>query len=135
RRLGWVPAKGGLVPNAVPPPARRVRFALLALTGALLLGAPATAGAQVVTQIAADPFTNPSSQHKTIVEPDTFSFGSSIVVAAQSGRFFDGGSSGVAFATTTNNGASWTSGVLPGVTKYTGGIYDRVSDAAVAYDA
>ena len=46
------------------------------------------AGANVaVTIIAVDPFTNSTSQHKTIVEPDTFSFGSTIVAAAQWGRF------------------------------------------------
>ncbi len=35
-----------------------------------------------------------------------------------------------------NNGATWTSGLLPGLTKYTGGgTFDRATDPAVAYDA
>jgi hypothetical protein len=117
-------------------PLRR-RFSLaVALGGALALVSPAVANAQL-TQIASDPFTNTTSQHKTIVEPDTYSSGSTIVAAAQSGRFFDGGASDIGFATSTNNGTSWTSGTLPGITKYTAvaGPYDRVSDPAVAYDA
>jgi hypothetical protein len=82
-----------------------------------------------------DPFSNTTSQHKTVVEPDTYSFGSTIVATAQEGRFFNGGASDIGFATSTNNGTSWTSGALPGITKFNGGIYDRVSDPAVAYDA
>ena len=33
-----------------------------------------------------------------------------------SAAFFDGGASDIGFATSTNNGASWTSGTLPGIT-------------------
>jgi hypothetical protein len=88
-----------------------------------------------LTRIAVDPFLNATSQHQTIVEPDTYSYGSTIVATAQFGRFFDGGASDIGFATSTNNGASWTSGTLPGITTYVGGPYDRVSDPVVAYDA
>jgi hypothetical protein len=108
----------------------------VALAGALVLISPVGANANVaLTRILVDDFTNPASQHKTIVEPDTFSFGSTIVAAAQVGRIFDGGAADIGFATSTNNGTSWTSGRLPGITKYAGGTYDRVSDPAVAYDA
>jgi hypothetical protein len=118
-----------------PSPRRRLSCAL-ALAGAIALASPLVASANAaLQQIAVDPFTNATSQHKTIVEPDTFSFGSTIVAAAQSGRFFDGGASGIGFATSTNNGASWTSGVLPGITTFAGGSYNRVSDPSVAYDA
>ena len=88
-------------------------------------------------QISSDTFTNSDSQHATQVEPDTFSFGATVVAAFQSGRYFDGGASGIAFATSRNNGASWTSGVLPEVTIHNNppGPYDRVSDPSVAYDA
>ncbi|MGB2953680.1 MAG: hypothetical protein WBB74_09880, partial [Gaiellaceae bacterium] len=89
-----------------------------------------------LTQLSADPFTNTSSQHRTEVEPDTFAFGSTIVTAFQVGRTFDGGSSDIGWATSANGGGSWTSGFLPGVTKYQGsGPYDRASDPSVAYDA
>ena len=102
---------------------------------ALLAAGPATANV-AVTQISADPFTNASSQHATEVEPDTFAHGKTILAATQAGRFFDGGASDLAWAISKDAGATWTNGVLPGVTKYQGGgPYDRVSDPSVAYDA
>ena len=87
-------------------------------------------------RISTDPFTNPTSQHRTEVEPDTFSFGSTIVSTFQSGRFFDGGTSAIGWATSTDGGSHWTEGSLPGITKFRGaGPYDRASDPSVAYDA
>ena len=86
-------------------------------------------------QISTDPFTNTSSQHQAQVEPDTFAYGSTIVSAFQSSRFFDGGSSDIGWATSTDGGGSWTNGFLPGTTVYASGSFDRVSDPAVAYDA
>jgi hypothetical protein len=88
-------------------------------------------------QISSDPYTNPDSQHATQVEPDTFAFGSTIVAAFQSGRFFDGGASNIGFATSHNGGASWTPGFLPSTTVNStpAGPYARVSDPAVTYDA
>jgi hypothetical protein len=86
--------------------------------------------------LSADTFTNTSSQHRAQVEPDSFSFGSTIVAAFQSGRFKDGGSSDIGFATSTNSGADWTSGFLPSLTKYFAyGPFDRATDPSVAYDA
>jgi hypothetical protein len=106
------------------------------LAGAVVVALPAAANANVpVTRIATDPFTAPPGQHATIVEPDTFSFGSTIVAPAQMGRIFDGGATVNGFATSTNNGGSWTSGALPGLTTATGGTYDRATDPSVAYDA
>jgi len=90
-----------------------------------------------LTQISSDPFTNPTSNHRTEVEPDTFSFGSTVVSTFQVGRFFNGGSSDIGFATSTNNGAHFTNGVLPGLTFQVdpSSPYERVSDASVAFDA
>src|SRR5439155_24366623 len=116
--------------------ARRRLELSLGLVGTATLVVTMVASANVaLTQIATDPFTNATSQHQTIVEPDTYAFGSTIVAAAQLGRFFDGGSSDIGFATSTNNGTSWTSGALPGITVFAGGPYARVSDPSVAYDA
>src|SRR5256714_12721714 len=120
------------------PRPSRGRFALVFGTvaaAALVLSVAASAVIPVV-KIATDPFTNSTSQHKTIVEPDSYSFGSTIVAAAQFGRFFDGGASDIGWATSTNNGTSWTSGVLPGITGFTNpaGPYARVSDPSVAFD-
>jgi hypothetical protein len=118
-----------------------VRRLLLPLTvpvalGSLILGGGTASANVALTQVSSDPFTNSTSQHRTQVEPDTFAYGSTIVSAFQTGRFNDGGASDTCFATSTNGGSTWTQGCLPGVTKFQGGgPYDRVSDAAVAYDA
>jgi hypothetical protein len=96
-----------------------------------------TFAAVSIVQISSDPYTNTTSQHQTQVEPDTFSFGSTIVSAFQSGRFTDGGSSNIGWATSTNSGSSWTNGFLPGITQIVNPAnpYNRVSDPTVAYDA
>jgi hypothetical protein len=88
-------------------------------------------------KISSDPFTNTTSNHKTEVEPDTFAFGNTIVSAFQQGRFFDGGGSGIGFANSTDGGAHWVHGSLPGVTVNSTppGPYARASDASVAFDA
>src|SRR5258707_6027007 len=99
-------------------------------------------GSAATTHISTDPFTqatchaSATTNHSTEVEPDTFSNGSTIVAAFQVGRVYDGGGCAIGFATSTDNGATWTSGLLPGITKYAGGgPNDRATDAAVAYDA
>src|SRR3954469_16155612 len=119
----------------------RGRFFVLgvALTAALAFASAAQAA---VPHISSDPFTqatckaSTTTNHNTVVEPDSVSGWSTIVAAYQVGRIFDGGACAVGFSTSTNNGASWTSGLLPGITKYAGaGRNDRATDAAVAFDA
>src|SRR4051794_35555074 len=111
------------------------------LTAALAL-APAAEAA--VMPITTDPFTqatckaSSTTNHQTLVEPDSFANGSTIVAAYQVGRIFDGGACAIGFATSTNNGATWTKGLLPGMTKWTAGARgpnDRATDASLAYDA
>ena len=122
---------------AQTPRKRRFFLALaLAAVGALTLTLVASANV-VVTIIATDPFTNATSQHATIVEPDTYSSGSTIVAAAQWGRFTNGGASDIGVSVSTNNGTSWTAQALPGITGFTSppGPYARVSDPSVAFDA
>jgi hypothetical protein len=110
-------------------------LAVFAVLG-LILSAGAAVANVTVTRVSTDPFTNSTSQHATEVEPDTFAFGNIIVSAFQAGRFFDGGASDIGFATSTDGGATWTAGFLPGITKFLGGgPFDRVSDPAVAFDA
>src|SRR6266576_5972286 len=100
----------------------------------VVVGVVLLAGCNV--RLSTDPFTNTTSQHRTQVEPDSFAFGSTIVSAFQSGRFFDGGSSDIGWATSSDNGSNFSQGFLPGITKYEGnGPHDRVSDPSVAYDA
>lgn len=114
-------------------PAFIVSVLLTLLSTGLVFASPAT----TTTQLSSDPYTNDTSQHQTEVEPDTFSSGSTIVAAFQVGRFNDGGSSNIGWATSTNDGGSWTNGFLPGTTVFASppGTYDRSSDPTVAYDA
>jgi BNR repeat-like domain len=91
-------------------------------------------GVATLTSLSSDPYTNSSSQHATEVEPDTFASGSTIVSAFQVGRFFDGGATNIGWARSTDAGATWTKGFLPGITTAAGGSFARVSDPSVAYD-
>src|SRR6185503_21307126 len=90
------------------------------------LASPADVGAATV-HISTDPFTqatchgSSTTNHHTEVEPDTFSNGSTIVATFQVGRIFDGGACAIGFATSQNNGATWSNGLLPGITKWFGG--------------
>ena len=111
------------------------RAVLAGITVALVMAATATGGSVVATPISSDPYTNQSSQHRTQVEPDSFGFGNTVVATFQTGRFnAGGGSSNIGWATTTNAGRTWTTGMLPGTTIYQGGPWSRISDPAVAYD-
>jgi hypothetical protein len=117
------------------------RAGALSFAFVALLAVPAAAGATVL-QVSSDPFTqatcaaSSTTNHHAEVEPDTFVNGSTIVAAFQVGRIYNGGACATGFATSTNNGASWTSGLLPGITKYAGsGPNDRATDPSVAYDA
>jgi len=88
-----------------------------------------------LTQISSDPFADTDAQHATQVEPDTFAQGTTIVSAFQTGRVSGGGSSDIGWATSTDSGATWTHGFLPGITvNQGGGAFHQASDAAVAFD-
>ncbi len=111
----------------------------VAIGAALALSAAAFANGSAVDKIkkvSKDPYKNTSSYHKTQVEPDTFAFGSTIVSVFQTGRFTDGGSSNIGWATSKDNGATWKHGFMPKTTVYASppGPWDRISDPAVAYD-
>jgi hypothetical protein len=117
---------------------RLVRTAAVLLPAAVaaVLFTAANAYANVaLTQVSSDPYADTQAQHRTEVEPDTFSSGSTIVSAFQVGRVFGGGASNIGFATSSDGGTTWTRGFLPGITTVGGGVYTRASDAAVAFDA
>jgi hypothetical protein len=103
--------------------------AVLSLAGTALAAVPKT-------RISEDPYTNTDSYHQTQVEPDSYSFGSTIVATFQTGRFSNGGSNDLGWATSTDNGGTWTHGFLPGTTVYATppGPWARISDPAVAFD-
>ncbi|MEO8726087.1 MAG: sialidase family protein, partial [Acidobacteriaceae bacterium] len=54
--------------------------------------------------------------------------------AFQVGRIYGGGAADIGFATSTDGGTSWTSGLLSGITSPTGGPYRAASDAVVVFD-
>jgi hypothetical protein len=89
-----------------------------------------------LVKISSDSFHNSASQHKTEVEPDTYSWGSTMMAAFQVARIFGGGGADLGFAITTDGGKSWTQGYLPGLTdNYKGGTFSAASDASVVYCA
>ena len=109
----------------------------LLLCALLLAVPPGIAHAAVAAQpIFHDPLTGTPGQHATAVEPDSFAFGTTVVAAFQVGRTTTGGAAAIGWATSTDGGRAWRSGLLPGLTPYAAvaGPYSRVSDPAVAYD-
>src|SRR2546423_850923 len=114
------------------------RFGVVAVSvvTAALVATPSAYANVALTQVSSDPFNDAQAQHQTEVEPDTFAFGNTIVSAFQSGRVFGGGSSNIGFATSTDGGATWTRGFLPGITPNgsPAGGYGQVSGPSVAFD-
>ena len=105
------------------------RAVLAGIAVALVTAAAAAGGSVVATPISSDPYRTQSSQHRTQVEPDSFGYGNTVVATFQTGRFnVGGGSSNIGWATTTNAGRTWTTGMLPGTTVYEGGPWSRISD-------
>jgi len=89
-----------------------------------------------LVQISSDPYTVPPGQHATEVEPHVLASGKTLVAAFQTGRIIPGGATDIGWATSTNGGATWSHGFLPGLTTGEGsGPYDAASDPEVAYDA
>lgn len=110
---------------------------IVAVSVAVSVPGAASYDAHVLKQLSADTFTNATSQHRTEVEPDTFAYGTTEVSVFQVGRFYDGGASDIGWATSTDGGATWHNGFLPGITRIQdpNAKYDRASDPSIAYDA
>ncbi len=93
-----------------------------------------------LVQLSHDPYTNGSPisgenvYHQTGYEPAAYAFDSTIVSTFQVGRFDGGGSTNLGWATSTDAGRHWHTGLLSGITTYAGGTHARVSNASVAYD-
>jgi hypothetical protein len=108
---------------------------MLVVAISLVTVAPAHAQFTLV-KISTDSFHNSDSQHKTEVEPDTYSWGSTMVAAFQVARVANGGGADLGFSTSTDGGKTWTHGSLPGLTvNYKNGPNSAASDASVVYDA
>jgi hypothetical protein len=91
----------------------------------------------VSRQLSRDLDVESEAQHETQVEPDSYSFGSTIVSVFQSGRYVDGGAANIGFATSRDSGRTWTSGLLPGLSFFSTppGASFAISDPVVAYDS
>ncbi len=91
---------------------------------------------RISLRISTDPFTGGRAQHASEAEPDTFSWGRTVVATFQVGRYRDGGAQAIGFAVSSDAGRTWRHGLLPGITSDSAprGPFIRVSDPAVAYD-
>jgi len=58
-------------------------------------------------RVSSDPSTNPSSQHATEVEPDTFAHHGTVVAAFQVGRFVTGSATDIGFVRSGDGGTTW----------------------------
>jgi RTX calcium-binding nonapeptide repeat (4 copies) len=88
-------------------------------------------------RLSRDPYRSADAQRETEVEPDSFTFGRTTVSTFQVGRRVDGAAMNVGYAVTTDDGATWHSGQLPGLTVAStpAGPNQRASDPVVAFDA
>jgi hypothetical protein len=116
---------------------RQHRIGLPFLALLVVFGMVGLAHAQfTLVKISADSFHNSDSQHKTEVEPDTYSWSSTMVAAFQVARISSGGGADLGFATTTDAGKTWVQGYLPGLTtNYKNGTFQAASDASIVYCA
>ena len=64
-------------------------------------------------RLSRDPYRGDGAQHETEVEPDSLTVGRTTVAAFQVGRRLDGAATNVGFAVSTDDGASWRSGLSP----------------------
>ena len=94
---------------------------------------PTPAPTFTLVKLSMDTFTNPDSQHATELETSSFSFGSTLVTSFEVARGNGhGGGADLGFATSTDAGASWTSGFLSGLTVVQGGTATATGNAPLA---
>ena len=96
------------------------------------------ANCEVVSRrLSLDPYTNADSQHETAVEPDSASFGNTLVAVYQLGRREGGAAANIGAAVSRNGGRTWTRSTLPGTTANATppGAEVAASDPVVDYDA
>jgi len=88
-------------------------------------------------RLSRDPYTTAEGQHETQVEPDSLTVGRTTVATYQVGRRFSGAADNIGFAVSNDDGRTWWSGLLPGLTRVSrpAGPNERASDPVVAFDA
>lgn len=99
--------------------------------------APTLPHSEIVQEIARSEVRGPAgSETDTAVEPYVAldPHRPNVLVAVfQEGRFPDGGAAAIGFASSHDQGKTWSAGLLPGLTRATGGSFLRVSDPSVAF--
>jgi hypothetical protein len=102
-----------------------------------LLDAVASDCELVARRLSRDPYQDTDSQHETEVEPDSLTVGRTTVATFQVGRRFSGAATNVGFAVSADDGGTWRSGLLPGLTLASrpAGPNHWASDPVVAFDA
>jgi hypothetical protein len=122
----------------------RIMFPLLTITAVVLASASSAAarapGSPVVVHQGVvtheDIAPRGSSEPNTVVEPDVAVSPRNdriAIAAAHDSRFADGGAVAISVAWTADGGATWHHRPVPGITRATGGSYDRGSDPVVAF--
>jgi hypothetical protein len=88
-------------------------------------------------RLSRDPYQGGAGQHESEAEPDSFAYGRTTVATFQVGRIFAGAAMNIGFAVTNDDGRTWRSGLLPGLTRASvpAGENERASDPVVAFDA
>jgi hypothetical protein len=107
------------------------------LVNADLLDAVSADCELVGRRLSRDPYTTSTGQHETQVEPDSLTVGRTTVVTFQVGRRVDGAADNIGYSVSRDDGRTWRSGLLPGLTQASrpAGPHVRASDPVVAYDA
>ena len=87
--------------------------------------------------VSEDPYSDPTTYHRTETEPDSFAFGSTIVSTFHVGKGRDCSATNLGWSVSTDAGSTWTDGLLPGTTAHATppGPWERATDPVVAYDA
>ena len=124
----------------------RMLIAVASVVALALVGAAGAAGPVVLASPGPTPFAtctadNPAAQvaagstlyPNSEIEPRSARFGSTIVGEYQQDRWSDGGARGLVTSVSHDNGATWHRVVVPGITKCSGGNYDRASDPWVSF--
>jgi len=102
------------------------------------LGDVVTANCETLSRrLSVDPYSNADSQHETAVEPDSASFGNTVVAVYQLGRREAGAAANIGVAVSRDAGRTWVRSTLPGTTVNATppGPEIGASDPVVAYDA
>ncbi len=102
---------------------------LLAHTKSLLVSAPKRVSGDLLPA-------GSTAQPETQAEPHLHANplnDANLVAAYQESRFANGGARALNYSTSFDGGASWTEGILPGLTVAAGGQWDRASDPWVAF--